>query len=547
MATGPVAAAGGVKRWVLVRADGWLGGVGILGVAFAVVQILTFSFGRDQGIYALVAEGLLDGRVPYRDLWDFKPPGIYWVYAAAEALFGKSMLSPRWIEVAGLVGMALALVRLSREFFGGPTAGLLAAGVASVMAAQLDYWHTGQPETFGGFLTVYAVLLVTTNHDGRKRFWAWAAAGTLFGVAFLLKPHLAGGAVVCAAYLARRESTRVESQGRAVVPFAVVGFASLIPIALCVGWFALRGGLDDLYTTFFEITPEYTAINWVGQTALPMFWRALEETFVRFSALLPVGCVLAAILPPIHTRERELTFLLLGIASIHVTGVAMQGKFFAYHYAATFPLLSLIAGIGFYKAWRRLVGWATPGAVLFFAGFALLFSARTATVDLDKTFWTRTAMRMAFLGGSERYPDRAALDADLSYVADYNLASDRAVARVLAERTRPEDGVFVWGFEPVIYWLSERKAPTRFIYNVPQRLASSRSWSQAELFRDLSADPPAAIVVQRGDIFPAVTGDWLDSNDALMNFRELDLLLAHEYEWSERIDRLDIYLRKAKP
>ena len=31
----------------------------------------------------------------------------------------------------------------------------------------------------------------------------------------------------------------------------------------------------------------------------------------------------------------------------------MQGKFFAYHYSATLPLVAFLAGLGLYKLWRR--------------------------------------------------------------------------------------------------------------------------------------------------------------------------------------------------
>ncbi len=532
------------RRAGRVDADMWLGVLGVAGLAFAVLQILMFSFGRDQGIYAVVAGGLLEGKMPYRDLWDFKPPGIYLVYAAAEVLFGKSMLAPRWLECAALIGVVLAFVRLSRDYVGGSTAGLLAGGMTAVTVAQLEYWHTAQPETFGGYLTIFALLFAASAYEGRKQLWAWAAMGVLFGAAFLLKPHLGGGAIVCAAYLMRRELLRTGSRPRSFLPFLVVGGASLLPIVLTLGWLAAGDGLDALYTTFFVVTPEYTAINWAGQSALPMLWRAIAETFVRFSALIPVGCVLAAVLRPIHRRERELVFLLLGIASIHVTGIAMQGKFFAYHYGATLPLLSFVAAVGFYKAWRRALQWGPTGPLLFGVAFSLLFVARTATVDLDKSFWTRTVLRFSFLGG--QYADRAALDEELSYVGDYNLAADRKVARSLSERTKPGDPVFVWGFEPVIYWLADRDPPTRFIYNVPQRLGSSRDWSQAELFQDLSRAPPAALVVEHGDIFPAVTGDWLDSNDALQNFEELDSMIRREYEWVERIEDFDVYVRRSE-
>src|SRR6185436_15012504 len=120
-----------------------------------------------------------------------------------------------------------------------------------------------------------------------------------------------------------------------------------------------------------------------------------------------------------------------------------------------------------------------------------------------------------------RRETRESLDAALYAVADYNLEADRQLARELQQRTSPTDSVFIWGFEPVVYFLAERRPASRFIYNVPQRVTWERDYARAELMRDLEASKPAAIVVQRHDVFPAVTGDALDSRDSLPFFPEL--------------------------
>src|SRR3954470_21255697 len=89
-----------VPRLSIRDPDVWLSWIAWLVIAFCAIQILTFSFGRDQTIYALVGDGVLHGKMPYRDLWDFKPPGIFLVYALAQGLFGRGMVAIRLLEVA---------------------------------------------------------------------------------------------------------------------------------------------------------------------------------------------------------------------------------------------------------------------------------------------------------------------------------------------------------------------------------------------------------------------------------------------------------------
>src|SRR5262249_36787929 len=111
----------------------------ILVIVFCTGLVLTFDHGRDQAIYALVAREMLHGKMPYRDAFDFKPPGIFIVYAIARALFGPAQVGIRIIEVASMLGTAWGLIRLSEIFFERRIVGLLAAALDAQVHAQLDF------------------------------------------------------------------------------------------------------------------------------------------------------------------------------------------------------------------------------------------------------------------------------------------------------------------------------------------------------------------------------------------------------------------------
>src|SRR5262245_10616013 len=100
-----------ILAWTVITASGLL--------------VLTFSFGRDQGIYALVGDGILHGKTPYKDLWDFKPPGIFFVYALAQALFGKNMMAPRLLEMLALFASVVCMMRITGVLFQNRTIGVV--------------------------------------------------------------------------------------------------------------------------------------------------------------------------------------------------------------------------------------------------------------------------------------------------------------------------------------------------------------------------------------------------------------------------------------
>ena len=55
--------------------------------ALALLAATTFMtpVSNDAGAYLAVADAILAGKLPYRDLFDHKPPGIYYLFAAVLA------------------------------------------------------------------------------------------------------------------------------------------------------------------------------------------------------------------------------------------------------------------------------------------------------------------------------------------------------------------------------------------------------------------------------------------------------------------------------
>lgn len=522
--------------------DLWLRAIAWVVVVLSGLLILTFSFGRDQGIYAMVGEGILQGKAPYRDVWDFKPPGIFFVYAIAQGLFGKSMMAVRLLEVLALFAGVACMRRLTGTLFDNKTVGMVGGAVAALIHAQMDFWHTGQPETFGAAFTLVGLML-TVEEFGRRRSLVAVVIGVMFGCAALLKPPLGGGALVCAAYLAKRERTRGATLGRALSSAALVGLGLALPVVLCLLWFVAKGAFADLYWTLGEFTPGYTTLSWEGRRASDMLYYGIEEAFFRFSALAAAGVIAAISISPLFIREREGLFLVLGVIAIHIAGIAMQGKFFAYHYGATLPLVAFIAGVGLYKLWMRCLQGGIGGALAFFSFVIVAALMRYPVGDLPQSAWERARIRLAYLLDRPPYTDRPAMDRDLAYVADYNLDADRRVALAVRQLTNQNDSIFVWGFEPAIYWLSERRPATRFIYNVPQRTAWEQARARDALMADLRRDPPRIIVVQSRDVFPFVTGTRTDSRDELPTFPALATLLDSEYRFVKSIEDFDVYLR----
>lgn len=514
--------------------------------AYALLQILLMRFGRDQGIYAVVANTVLEGGMPYRDAWDFKPPGIFLVYTLARGVFGANEWGIRVVEVLAFGSLVPAMAVLSKRFFGDLRPGLMGAAVAILVEAQLEFWHTAQPESFGGVLAILGLVLSTWDLplEGASARWKpwviWLGAGMLFGAAGLMKPHLLGVAVVAAGHAAWRLRGRGAGVSRQVQAFVSIGAGSVASLVLVLLWFAARGAYSDLHYTLFVFAPGYAATTWQKGYLIYFTYSALHGWLMGFSAVMAFGVVLSITLRAQAPREREGLWLIFLAALPQVLGIAVQSKFFPYHYGSVLPFGALMAGPGLWKIWSRARAWSWMGPTAYFLAAAIALDARSATRDLSETFgqrsWERT--KALFAGSAER----EALAGKQYSVADVSYAANMRVAAWLRANTTPADRVFVWGFEPQIYDAAGRHPASRFIYNVAQRVEWEHDWARDGLMAELLRAPPKVIVVERGDVFPVVTGNHDDSASSLLGFAQLHDLLETRYAFRESIQDFDLYV-----
>ena len=517
-------------------------------------HLLLFRYGRDQGIYAVVAHTMLDGGSPYRDAWDFKPPGIFFFYAAARALFGPSMHAIRVLEASGLLSLFVAFALLSRRFVDSWKPALFAAALASMAYVQFEFWNTAQPECFAAPVLIWAVYLATSERavrssklnasTGGERL-VWLCAGSLYGIAGILKPQLAGG-VILTPWLIGMERGRtaalrdVRSQLRAgVAPFLFMALGASLPIAFVALFFFVHGSLPWLTDTLGHFVPHYSKLGYSSEGFASLLGRSIVESIFRFSRHNGFGFLLLAFLPVIGRRERMGIAHVLAATVFPILGVSLQAKFFVYHYGAILPLVSLLAGWGLWKLWTTMR--ITLVTALLFLLTAYALKDERSFENHRLSLWDRNWIRWRIvLGDKESRPELLDL---LSNAGDVRAGDNRMAADWIAQNTPADSRLFVWGFEPVLYEQANRLAATRYIYNVPQRVA----WSPEHrtiLLTDLSLHPPGVVVIEHGDVFPWVTGNLEDSAQSLNRFPELAHFLLDGYRPGPRFGKLELLLRK---
>lgn len=535
--------AGLSNRWLAPAPDAYpwrdrafLGAV-LVGVGVLLVQLLDYGFGRDQGIFAVVATTLREGGIPYRDAWDFKPPGIYFIYALAPSVTGI-----RIVEAISLCLLVVAFASISQVYMRDWRSGVVGAGIAVLVHVQMEFWHTAQPEGFGAVLIAWGMTLAALASRTRstKWDWRWYAVGICYSAAALLKPMMGAAALgsIVAALLAMEKPVSPRAwfaRGTAIVGPFTCGAA--LPIGACLGWFLLRGGLPDLIDALTRFAPAYVALAWSQTNTVQVARGLVEGWLVGYTLLNVVGLIL--LLPLQRTSERLGVIHALLVIGLLLAGVMAQGRLFPYHFGAVLPITSLMAGWGYWRLWQR---WRDRWSriVAFVALLTILVAGRSATTDVADSFLERCRLRLiAWTDHTQRQEIRDRLYS----VVDYAARDNRLVTNWLVSNTPDGASIYVYGFSPEIYLSAARPAASRYIYNVPQRATWSRQAARETLLEELRQSPPAAIVVERGDVMGWVTGTRDDSKADLSKFPELRGLISQVYREEESIGKFDVYRR----
>jgi hypothetical protein len=118
------------------------------------------------------------------------------------------------------------------------------------------------------------------------------------------------------------------------------------------------------------------------------------------------------------------------------------------------------------------------------------------------------------------------------------------IANYLKLQSASKEKIFIWGFEPYKYYLSERSIVSRFIYNCPLYGDFTSPEIKSEFLADLQAEPPLYFIVVKGDTMLHVTNIDMDSYQAIITNDDLYRFVMANYELETLIEDFSNYRRK---
>lgn len=310
----------------------------------------------DEQFYRLVGDAMLRGELPYVDIWDRKPIGLFLLYAAIQALAGAGVY-PYQI-IAGLFALATAFViaRLAGRIASPLPAHL--AGIAYLATLPALGGNGGQSPVFYNLLIATAALWTwqaseRANGGGKLDGFGKRTTGAMLLAGFVLFIKQVSvfegaffGAVLLWALWKRTRSFVVIA--RWAVVFAACGLA---PTALAFAGYALAGHADAFwFANFGSIFLKHP----LGSRAVVMNAALIAVVLLPLTICASAGLI--------HTRRlagprHDATRFLYGwLAAAFVGLIAVPSLLDHYALPLTVPLC--VAAAAFFDRPRAGRAWA---------------------------------------------------------------------------------------------------------------------------------------------------------------------------------------------
>lgn len=525
----------------------------LLGLMFIVVLIRSNFYGipfeRDEGTYGYYGKLLLDGKIPYKDFYEQKFPGIFYFYAIMVGLFGETVKGLHMGFMLLNIGTFLLLFAASRRLFS-PIAGAITAVTYAVVSLTPNLsGFTVQGEHGVAFFVSLGIYFysITLTRPNWKYF---LLTGIAMGCAFMVKTSgvflvLWGGIVILSDYIFGGKKPAVaEIIKRGLIysigVFSVVGILFLI--------IAIKGSFNDMLFWAIEVPKRYVGkVKWEqGKQYLDYTLKAIttEYKFFWVHAFLALLVLLLKSFS-LRTKIMALSLIFFSCATI------FPGYYFYGHYwIQILPGLSILAGL----AYTVITG----------------FAKNTLSVKWPKLGYAYLSVFVLFtlihLNGHKDYYFNPNYDRIMRTVYGNNpFPEAMAIANYINTNASADDQIIVMGSEPEIYFYTKKTCPSRHAYfaALVDSTAEHKQF-QKEFIQDVEKSKPKyfiffnhqiSLFVQRGadvSIF-----DWynkyITANYNLIGLVDMVDGYTSTYVWKEQLNSYKIqaqsviYIYERKP
>lgn len=415
----------------------------------------------DEQFYLLVGDRMLHGTLPYVDIWDRKPIGLFAIFAACRLLGGDGIMQYQIVATLFVGLTAYGVARLANRIASESAAAL--AGLVYIAFLSANGGDGGQAPVFYNLLVVASAASVARSFDARaaakRGFGHGCAAMILMGIAIQVKYSV----IFEGAFFGLAMIVDVRRHGQRVA--TILGSASVwillavVPTIGVAAFYAYLGHEQAFLFANFESVFQRPSV--MGDELRARLLRILWQT-APIVSVAGAGCLhLVRNTPQAH---RNVGRFFAGWAVVAVFALLVFGT---YHDHYALPILAPCALAGSVVYDRRLILRSRMRPTGLYLGVAVLVAGLLIAAN--------------------------------TIVRNRHNRGDGSAARAIAAYVKPRltGCVFVFSGDPILYHFTDSCLPTAYAFTTflsESREASSLGVDQVtELKRVMDAKPSLVI------------------------------------------------------
>lgn len=411
--------------------------------------------GRDSANYIYFAERILDGAIPYRDLWNHKGPAIYYTNVLGVLLTPSSFWGIWFLEFVFLyASMILAYFSLAKVYSRFAAFSGILIGFSISPKVQIP---RNTNEVYALLPIFLALFLFIQGQDSKKYKLRYFLIGVFFAWSFLYRANNIGFFLALFSLVALQTWVLKNwREGLTKILWGFLGFVSLNMVPII--YFAMNDALYD----YIDVAYLY---NFLYSSSHGSLSKGLTSGIIAtFPAIFLVSETFSLLLKNVFQaqtfdfKNREFIFKLLILFSVlaEIILSPLSGRGFGHYYIMWIPMIILSSTYLFYRISKinlsdlQFLRFQIPLSTLV---TSLIFVIVLTPALYNQIQPTANFLKLAWEEKGIPIPPSGALNEQVTSVIrtiDHN------------PETSSNPYLIVWGFEPVYYLVNDKIAPTRW-------------------------------------------------------------------------------------
>lgn len=417
----------------------------ILFTAAIRIRLLQIPLERDEGEFAYIGQLILQGIPPYLMAYNMKLPGIYAIYALVMAFFGQTITGIHLGLMIANCAATILLFSLTRRLFDNVAAIVAAASFAflslspSVMGTSAHATQFIVPFALGG--TILLLKFIDSN-----KYPLLLMSGLLYGLALIIKQHAVFFIVFALLYFTWQITIiRPINWKRLVLGNSMLVISSALPFLLACAILYNIGAFSNFWFWTFTYARQYVSIVPLSD-ALQNFMTNITQVIDSWVLIWAVaGIGITSIFWNDKSRLNKfflLTFFFFSFLTV------CPGFYFREHYFITLlPAIAVLAGVATAASIQWLYDKKIAPIVQIIPFFIIATAITYPVVKLGDFFFKATPVEACrSMYKLNPFPESIEIG---EYIKNHSTKDDR---------------IAVIGSEPQIYFYTNRKSATGFIY-----------------------------------------------------------------------------------